>query len=323
MSSDDSSPAAGPARTSLRTAVLLALVTFVLGIAATTLIIRQYRSWFPQSTQALIDPVTGTPGETRPAGTGFEPPPEAGSAVRSLDREQIDARQTALAAQLATLEARATLVDQDARAAAGNATRAESLLVAFAARRAIDRGEALGAVEPQLRLRFGNSQPRAVATIIQAARAPVTIEDLRVGLDELTTELATGAATSGWMTSLRRELANLIVIRRAGTPSPRATDRLARVQRLIDAGRINLAIAEVGRLPGAPQAARWISDAGRYVQAHEALDTIESAAIIGPGTDLAGGAPAAPAPAAATLPPATAAPASALVEPRPAATAAR
>ncbi len=287
MSSDDSLAATGPARTSLRTTLLLALLTFVLGIAATALIIRQYRSWFPVAAQAIIDPVMTGPAEPRPAGAGFEPPPEAGSAARSLDREQLDARQTAIAAQVATLEARTALIDQDTRAAAGNATRAEALLIAFAARRAIDRGLALGSIEPQLRLRFGNSQPRAVTRIIQAARTPVTIEDLRQGLDELAPELATGAATDGWFNSLRREVANLIIIRHEGTPSPRAADRLVRVRRLLDAGRIEAALAEVGRLPGAPKAALWIEAAGRYVETHEALDTIETVAILGPANDMA------------------------------------
>ena len=50
--------------------------------------------------------------------------------------------------------------------AEGSAGRADALLVAFAARRAIDRGVALGYLETLLVDRFGSRHPRAVATIV-------------------------------------------------------------------------------------------------------------------------------------------------------------
>ena len=73
-------------------------------------------------------------------------------------------------------------VDTQSRAAVGNADRAEGLLVAFAARRALDRGVALGFLEALLRQRFGDSQPQAVGMIITAAREPVTLQELQDGL---------------------------------------------------------------------------------------------------------------------------------------------
>ena len=51
---------------------------------------------------------------------------------------------------------------------------------------------ALGYIEEQLRDRFGTTQPRAVAAILQAAREPVTIAELRAGLDGIAPELVTG-----------------------------------------------------------------------------------------------------------------------------------
>src|SRR3546814_12596719 len=72
-----------------------------------------------------------------------------------------------------------------AASASGNATRAEGLLIAFAARRALDRGLSLGYLEAQLRLRFGDDQPNAVKTIIDTARDPITLEQLRSKLDPM------------------------------------------------------------------------------------------------------------------------------------------
>lgn len=312
--SSDAPSAPRPTRSGMRTAIVLAAIAFVLGIAVTALFIRQYRQWLPRSAQAMIESPTSSG-----AATEFVPPPEAGDAARSIDNDALNARQAALAAQLGVLESRAAMVEQDSRLAAGNAGRAEALLVAFAARRAIDRGLALGYVEPQLRQRFGLTQSRAVASIIQASRQPVTVEDLRQGLDTIAPDLTSGARTDGWWASLRRELSSLVVIRHEGTPSPRAADRLARARRLLDGGQVEAALAEVGRLPGAASATAWIAAAGRYVQAHDALDQVEAAAIQGPAPGQGqGGVSSSPAAPALTQP-APASPAS-TATPQPAAT---
>ena len=79
--------------------------------------------------------------------------------------------------RVAQLEQRVAQLDLQSRAAVGNADRAEGLLVAFAARRALDRGVALGYIEGLLRQRFAQTQPQAVATIITTAREnPVTLQ---------------------------------------------------------------------------------------------------------------------------------------------------
>jgi len=282
--SDEDTPfaAARSQRSAWRGALLIALLAFGIGIAITAIVFQQYQRWFPAVTQTAPT-VSALAGGSGPA-TAFVPPPEAGSAARAIDSETLGARQTALAAELATLEARAATIDQEARGAASNAGRAEGLLIAFAARRAIDRGLGLGYLEGQLRSRFGATQPGAVAAIVRAAREPVTIEDLRLGLDTIAPDLTTGASTDGWWASLRREASGLIVIRRDGTPSPRPADRLARIRRLLDARQVEAAMAEVTRLPGASQAQRWSAAAARYVDAHRALDTIEAVAIMGGGS---------------------------------------
>ena len=64
--------------------------------------------------------------------------------------------------RVSALEQRMSEIDVQSRSAVGNADRAEGLLVAFAARRALDRGVGLGFLEGLLRQRFGQSQPRGL-----------------------------------------------------------------------------------------------------------------------------------------------------------------
>lgn len=240
----------------------------------------------------------------RPAATGFTPaqPLSPTGAPPPVDPATLVTREAALAGQLAALEARAAAVSTDAAAAGAQATRAEGLMVAFAARRAIDRGTPLGYLEEQLRTRFVAAQPRAVSVVIAAAQNPVTVEDLRQSLDTLAPLLQSGDG-GDWLAAMRREFGNLVVLRRENTPTTAPVDRLARARRLLDDGQVVAARAEVARLPGAGQASGWMGAARRYVLVHQALDVIETAAILG----QAQGPQPAP-PTAATAPPATPAP---------------
>lgn len=190
----------------------------------------------------------------------------------------------ALAARVAELETRLSRITLQAESASGNASRAEGLLVAFAVRRALDRGLSLGYLDAQLRLRFGDDQPNAVKTIIDTARDPVTLEQLRAGLDAVAPELVGRGAEDGgslW-TGLRREMSELFVVRAAGTQSPRASARLDRARRYVAAGQVDMAIGEVEAMPGAVAAREWLIDARRYNDARRALDLIETAAILEP-----------------------------------------
>jgi hypothetical protein len=184
--------------------------------------------------------------------------------------------------RIAELEARLNRIDSQADAAESNADRAEGLLVAFAARRALDRGIQLGYIEALLRARFGAAQPRAVATIIAAGRDPVTLDELKAELSELSPNLIVADPGESWWTSAKRELSGLIVVRQQGTPSPAPTDRLTRAKTQLEAGHVAAAIAEVSRMPGRERAAGWIAHARRYTAARDALDTIETAALLTP-----------------------------------------
>lgn len=283
-------------RTGWRTLLAIIVIAFALGIGATALFLRQYRQLLPQSAQAMIDPAAPPAAGTAPG--SFMPPPELGGLPPTADEQMLAARQATLAGQIAALEARAAEIDRESRLAAGNAGRAEAVLAVTAARRAIDRGQPLGAIEPMLRARFGAAQPREVALIGAAGRRPVTVADLRLELDAIAAELATGTAHDGWWAGFQRELAGLVVIRRESQPSSRPADRLARVRRQLDTGQVEAALDEVVRLPGAPSAMAWTDAARRYVIAHHALDALETAALMGANPQPA----AAPAPAAAAAP---------------------
>jgi hypothetical protein len=214
----------------------------------------------------------------------------------------------AIAARVSMLEERLSRISLAADSASGNAARAEALLIAFAARRAIERGFPLGSMEAQLRLRFGDTQPNAVNSILSASTNPVTSEQLLVRLDALRPTLMIDQS-AGWLTRLGRGIGSLVVIRSADQPSSRPAARYDAARRAVMAGRVDDAIAEVESLLGHddPMAAAWLTDARRYNDARRALDLIETAAILEPGQnrapDTAAAAPApTPAPKAQPAP---------------------
>lgn len=292
-------PSRGPG---WRMGVALALIAFLVGAGLAALLMAK----FVKTDAKPIATVTVPVGANGQAPVVIVPN-KATVAAPALELAALSNREAALAAELEALEARAGTIERDSERASTYATRSQGLMIAFAARRAIDRGLNLGFLEGQLRTRFAALQPAAVATIIQAAREPVTLEDLRAGLDGVTPELLTGAASNGWWQSLRDELGHLIVLRKAGTPSPLPVDRVARARRLLEAGQVEAALAEVSRTPGVAQADRWTSAARRYVDVRRALDTIESAAILAPGVDATPTAAQAPAPQPVTTEPPAAA----------------
>lgn len=262
-------------RPGLGLVVLLVILMLAAGVALMIYAVRSSGGWILRPAPAETAPapaINFTPAQPQPAAP---PLPQA-----PVDPALLAMREAVLAGQLATLEARTAAVALDAGSAAGQAARAEAALVAFAARRAVDRGIGLGYLEMQLRERFGAARPRAVSVLTANARQPVTLETLRQGFDA-----RAGALTSGGdgdtLASLWRELSTLVVIHDAGRPSPLPADRIARARRLLDAGQVEAAMAEVRRLPGAAHAVGWLATAQRWLDAHRALDVIEAAAILG------------------------------------------
>jgi hypothetical protein len=185
------------------------------------------------------------------------------------------------AARIATIEVRLAAIESQAQAAAGSAGRADAMLVAFAARRAIDRGVALGYLEPLLVQRFGRQNQAAVATIVTASRDPVALDSLIADYRTLGPALRGGGPEESWWDGFRRELGAVVSFHRADTPSPQPQARYDRALAQLEAGEVNAALAETMRLPGAAHASPWVARARRYIAAHRALDEIESAALLG------------------------------------------
>ncbi|RPF72839.1 hypothetical protein EG799_12195 [Aurantiacibacter spongiae] len=187
-----------------------------------------------------------------------------------------------LDARVAAMEQRLTRLDLQSQAAAGNAARAEGLLIAFASRRALERGAPLGYLADQLRLRFGEARPNAVQTVIDASQNPVTLDRLLARLEGLAPVLTEAPEGEGVFTRLNRELSELFVVRREDTPSPVAERRLERARLFLESGRTEAAVSEIRNLPNAAEAAGWISDAEQFAAAQRALETLETAAVLDP-----------------------------------------
>jgi hypothetical protein len=194
----------------------------------------------------------------------------------------LQAQEPAQDEKIESLEDRVASVESATARAEGSAGRADALVVAFAARRAIDRGVALGYLENLLVQRFGPGHQHAVATIITASHEPVRLDDLIAQYELLGPELRRGGPQDSWWTNLQRELGELVEIHSAARPAASLEARYERARKHLEAGDVDQALAETMRLPGASRAPDWIGKARRYITAHRALDEIESAALLPP-----------------------------------------
>ncbi len=256
-------------RTGWGARLLIGLVLVLAGAAAATWGLAHY-----QRAASVLGVVQPAPAPaTRPVALTSQPAAPSPQAA--------PAPSAAEAARIAGLENRLARVENAAQRAEGSAGRADALVVAFAARRAIDRGIALGYLENLLVGRFGRDHQQAVATIITASHQPVRLDDLATEYDGLGDQLRRGGPNESWWTGMRRELGELVQVHRATRPSPSVDARYARAQQRLAAGQVDQALAETMRLPGAGQANAWVARARRYVAVHRALDEIESAALLG------------------------------------------
>ena len=265
-----------PRRPFLRKAALPA-VAFLLGLGVMGYLLAHWRAGAELLgiTAPAPPPPAPRPAPVQPQPVVQYAPPPADPAQPGNPAEQDFAR------RLALLEQRFGTIDTSSRVAVGSADRTEALVAAIAARRAIDRGVALGFLERMLQLRFPG-QPRAVGAIIAAARQPVTLAQLESELDTLGPQLTGSPPDQSWWTSFRQELGSLVVIRQADTPSAEPSQRLDRARRWLQGGEVAAAVAEVQRMPGRDYAADWVAKARRYALAHQALDLIETAALLEP-----------------------------------------
>ena len=276
--------------TSLRLLAIAALSAFLLGALLTFVLVRgsdisagdifRIRNEEPATLTEPAEPQLSAPdAETSEAASAAV----AQGAREAVERvERVVEQQGGLDQRVAAMEQRLTRLDLQSQAAAGNAARAEGLLIAFAARRAIERGSPLGYLEDQLRLRFGDARPNAVQTVIEAAETPVTLDQLLARLEGLAPVLSDVRASEGLFSRIGSELSQLFVIRTEDTPSPIARRRLERARLFLESGRIESAISEIRNMPNAEEAADWLADAERFAAAQRALEVLESAAILEP-----------------------------------------
>ncbi len=267
-------PPMAPQRRSLRGQFALVLLAFLLGAAVVIWTIRYgYLDSFVDSIRAPGSAESGQPG-ARPSGVMNAVP--ARDEAASLDAV------SSVEARMAMLEDRFSRLNLQANAASGHAAKAENLLVAFATRRMVERGEPLRSLTSQLQLRFADSQPRAVRTIVEFSKSPVTLDALSARLEALGPDLAGKPNDENiWQTSWRN-LSDLFTVRRETSQVISSQARIDRARVMLRAGRIAQAIAEVERMPGAKAATTWIADAQRYADVQQALDLIENTALIEP-----------------------------------------
>ena len=251
-------------RTSWSTRLLIGLVLIIAGAAAATWALARYA------------PAAEFLGVVQPAG-----PSPAAQRVVAPPTGQPAVTQPSVDPRITILETRLARVENATQQAQGSAGRADALVVAFAARRAIDRGVALGYLENLLVERFGPRHQRAVGTVIAASHQPVRLNDLIAEYETLGPELRRGGPQDSWWTNFKRELGSLIEVHRANEPSANAEGRYNRALQRLSAGEVDQALAETMRLPGAARASAWVAKARRYVAARRALDEIESAALLG------------------------------------------
>lgn len=265
--------ASNPGSRTFGTLIAAVLIAFVAGLGVMAVAIPRWQAWRGQ-------PVTSgtTATQTVPATTAATTT-AAGQPLAPLVSQPTEGQAQVLDTRVADIESRMARIDLRAAAAAGNADRAENLLLAFAARRAIDRGVGLGYVETPFRQAFADTQPRAVGAIIAAAQQPVTIAQLRAGLVQLQPVVTRPTANQGWWQAARTSLGQLFTVRREGAAPPTPDARLERAKLLVESGQVDGAMTEVSRLSQGAQTAAWLALARRYVDAHNALDVIEADAL--------------------------------------------
>ena len=248
--------------------LLVALVLVLVGAAAAVWGLAHYEP----AARVLGVAAPSPPVMLTPKPVVMNPPAAAPAPARAEESARITA-----------LEQRLAQVESATQKAQGSAGRADALVITFAARRAIDRGIALGYLENLLSERFGAQYPAAVATIITASRQPVRLNDLIDQYQALGADLRRGGPQDSWWTNFRRELGSLVEVHRADQPAVSADARYGRALQRLEAGDVDRALAETMRLPGAARAGAWTASARRYIAAHRALDEIESAALLPSG----------------------------------------
>lgn len=259
---EEPSPTTPPRSSSVRGLVIFALVCFAVGIAAMGWLLSE---WTPARNLLL-----GKTEQVAPVAQETAEAPVAPAAALTVEPAP------SAEEHMAKIEEKLAIIDQQADSASTDAARAERMMIAFAARRAIERGTPLGYLEGALMRQFGEADAGAVTTVIKAGRAPVTLEQLEEGLDTAHTDLIASSANSGWFGTIWQDIGNIAVIKHEGEDRLSADQRFDRAKRALERDRVEIAIREVQLMPGRQSANGWLDKANRYVQARKALDRLEA-----------------------------------------------
>ncbi len=161
-----------------------------------------------------------------------------------------------------------------------DANRAEALMIAAAARRAVDAGAPLGHLHEKLQAHFGAAEPISVNVIRKFEANPVTLSELKFSLERLNKTLGVGSSEEGLWKVLQREMSGLFVLRKGGKPPEQGNADLAKAIRFLESGNVveALSIVQVFAKTKAGTE-KWQQDAERYTVAQLSLDQIERAAM--------------------------------------------
>lgn len=269
-------------RGSLRGLLVGLVLAFLLGTGVTFLLVRggEWRMSDLFAVNRDQPPVAQAPL----TGTAAAPPSAAPASPEQVAErvEQVEQQAGGIDARVAALEQQLAHLQMQSQAAASFAARSENLLIAFASRRALERGQPLGYLADQLRLRFSETHPNAVQTVIAASANPVSLDELLVQLDALGGQLQQVPQEAGLFARIKEEASRLFSVRSADTPSPQADQRLARARAALANGQVERAIMEVDALPGSSRAADWLMKAQSYADAQRALEVLEAASVAEP-----------------------------------------
>jgi hypothetical protein len=250
--------------------LILPLLFFVGGVGVTGWVVTQ--TDLGRSIRGLESPA------------GIEPIPAAATLVPPLAPAPAAVAPPTLGteadARIAALELRLARIENSGGGISARSSQSDGLLLAFAARRALELGLPLGSLEQEISAHFGASQPHMVAAISAAARAPVTMAKLQMDLNDLAPKLIDGGDTGLW-SRFSNGLAGLVTIRRNDATSADPSALVAQAQTALAASDVDGALQAVSRLSSRALAVEWMASARRFSEAQRALAALEKSAISG------------------------------------------
>jgi hypothetical protein len=203
------------------------------------------------------------------------------------ESNRIDRLSTQLAGLIERHDADRARSDSATAAALTAANRAESMLTLLLARRAIESGRALGALDTALRRGFEARYPDAVKAVAALGAAPVTLPALRRDFKRFGPAIGAPTAIAvrqSWWEVLTGSLSSAVSKPPGNNAAPpeRAAKALAR-------GDVTTAASQLRRLPAPRDAAvsAWLDSVDRWRAGVQGLAILETASLLGPPEPIA------------------------------------